>query len=279
MPTYSIDFFSQLMFSPLTWVASSILLYIVGSHLAQLLKNLARSSTWLLASLQRSLLGVTGEMVLRLAYFVGLPYLGLILGVVGPRTMGLVDVDWTISILNGIGLGLVAFVAIASCLGYYAYNTRDFARHEQRGLATEMANLQVPFGWSILLVNVVCQEAHWAFYRASLILLLHDVYAGSVIGLGLVLLELYTNPQHRYGLTQAGQAEGILLSIACAILSTLTYLLTGNLWACAIIHLGITVGATALARRLYGGWGEGQLRGWRPWRFTARAAADTRRRG
>ena len=279
MPTFQTDFLTRFTLSPLSWIFGSILLYIIGTHLAWLLKKISPTSTWLVVHLQRSLGGVTGSMLLRLVYFAGLPYLALILGVVAPRFLGVSVADWGPSLLSGLKLGLMAFVAIAGCLSYYAVTPLKLARLEPQGLSAEMASLRVPLGWSLLLVEVVSREAHWAFYRAGIAQLLNDVYAGSFIGLSLVLLELYANPRYRHGLLQAGQAESILLGVTYAVLSTLIYLVTGNLWACIVVHLGITVGTAALLRRLYGEWGDGQLRGWRPWRFTARAAADTRRRG
>lgn len=279
MFTFSTDWLTYLTLSPLAWILGSLLLYVAGSHLTLFLEHLSPSSTWLLAHLRRSLWGITGSMLLRLAYFVGIPYLALILGVVGPRNLGLtIGPDWGSSLSTGIKLGLAAMLAIAVSMGYYAYTTRDFARREQRGLTTETAKLQIRFGWSLVLIDIICQEAHWALYRAGPTLLLNDTYAGSLIGLVLVLLEIYANPRHRYALSQAGQAEYILLNIQCAVVSTVLYLFIGSLWACTIIHLGITVVMAALLGRVYDGWGTSFLRGWRPWRFYARAAADTHRR-
>jgi|GEM_PF-6437335 len=279
MPTFQTEFLTRFTLSPLGWIFGSIQLYILGTHLAWLLPTISPTSTWLVVHLQRSLAGVTGRILLRLVYYAGLPYLALILGVVAPRFLGLSIADWGSSLLSGLKLGLIAFVALAGCVSYYALSTRKFARLAQQGLYADMAGLPVPAGWSLLLVEVVSREAHWAFYRAGIAQLLDDVYAGSVIGLSLVLLELYANPRYRHGLSQAGQAESLFLYVTYAILSTLIYLVTGNLWACIIVHLGITVGTSALLRRLYHGWGDGRLRGWRPWKMTARAAADTRHRG
>src|SRR5207249_1416140 len=100
--------------------------------------------------------------------------------------------------------------------------------------------------WSRRVVHVVYAQSHWAFYRAACILVLSDmlkdelaIYWGTAAGLGLTFLEAWADPRVRRHLTQVGEGELALWSAAQAIINTIGFVLTRNVWLLALIHFAL----------------------------------------
>ncbi len=231
------------------WIAASILVYVLASVVAWYFRQarpglLGRAVAALQAWRWR---GWPGE-ILRFGYYIGPPYAALLLGAASPRLLGLSGLDWAQS--SGLGATLGSGACVLLLLGWwqYARATRRLAQPGEGPLAAEVAALARPWGVGVLLIEVVYLEAHWAFYRAGTILLLGD-YAGVFLGCAIAILEMLSRPQLCSRLRQPGQADGFLLTASLAFVVTILFLLTHNLWVCAIVHGGLTMGILSLLRR------------------------------
>lgn len=181
-------------------------------------------------------------------FTVGVPYLALggwprrpLQGLITLQDMGMVGLGgqtgtwpadrWLSAAGTGAGLGLAALAVLL--LAWLAAN------YPARGLELRFA----PRPWWVLLVDAVYHQAHWAFYRAALAVLLDDVPLATFAGLGLVYVEWALNPfwRHGWGPLQgtAGRAAAQWLRAALALVTALVFLWTRNLWICLGVHYAI----------------------------------------
>lgn len=240
---------------PILWLALSVLLYALATNVAWTYREPRPGRIRRLVEVtKRWPYGAWFLQPLRLLYYLGLPYLALLRGVVNPRSMGLVDLDWFHDLERGAILGGGALLFLALTWGYYARSTRQL-HPEADPLSSRLATLNQPWGWALILLDVVYLEAHWALYRGVPIQLLDDLYRSVFLGLALILLEGFSNPLLRHDLGQPERAGGILLTGSMALIIALVYLFTRNLWLCVLIHLGIEVGLLRLWGMLR--WGRG----------------------
>jgi hypothetical protein len=206
--------------------------------------------------------------LLRLLYYVGIPFAALLWGhdaVVG-RLLGLqqfelpvsggeeasvgiaanwldwaLDAGWTVTV--GVGAwGLLA-------LGWWAYR-RAVVVGQAQVAAGEIdgASEADSSGW-VFLREAAYHEVHWAFYRNAPILAA-GTYWGVWIGLALAALEAALNPAWRRGLADPRRAPGQLVRAALAVVSSVSFLLTENLWLALILDWGVSWGWGTLARVL-----------------------------
>jgi hypothetical protein len=251
------------------WLSGSLLLAALWANLAWFFRQpragaidgfVTRLVTWRLAP------GLL--QLLRLLYYVGIPFAALLWGhdaVVG-RLLGLqqfelpvpgseevsvgiaanwldwaLDAGWTVTV--GVGAwGLLA-------LGWWAY--RRAVVVGQAMVATGEADgvsEADDSGW-VFLREAAYHEAHWAFYRNTPILAA-GMYWGVWIGLALVTLEAALNPAWRRGLADPQRAPGQLVRAALAVVSSVSFLLTENLWLALILDWGVSWGWGTLARAL-----------------------------
>ncbi len=146
----------------------------------------------------------------------GPPFIALFTGAVPARYLGLYGsgggAGWAGSALLLLGLWYGARVALA-----------------RRSLQPHVARYD----------TVVLDEPRWALYRAAGWLLIGSFYFGSLIGLGVALLE--------WGLTWRGWRAGERSSDASCFMvgrigtSWLAYSLTGNLWWTALFQVGLAL--------------------------------------
>lgn len=170
-----------------------------------------------------------GELA-RWFYYLGLPYATLLLGFNTARALGVWNVDWlgTFGIAVGLALGsMIVFVWV----------WRPYAR-------TEHPHAVDASRWNQArhIVELVYQQAHWAFYRSGPILWLGDVYWGSFIGLLLTLVEGWSHPTVRSSVHDVTRADAPLWTGSLAVLSTVVFIFTGNVWYCLAIHLLLDLG-------------------------------------
>jgi len=245
------------------WLSGSLLLAVLWANLARFFQS-PRSE-------------VMGEFVprllswrfsphllqlLRLLYYIGVPFAALLWGhdaVVG-RLLGLQRLDlpalgeettgaavtanwldWAYDVGWAAALGLGAWGLLA--LGWWAY---------RRALATagegkEVAGVNAS-GW-VLLREAAYHETHWAFYRNAPILA-WGAYWGVWAGLALVTFEAVLNPAWCQGLADPQRAPAQLLRGALAVVSSVLFLLTQNLWLTLALHWGISWGLAAFVRAL-----------------------------
>jgi len=213
----------------LFWVLGSVLAYALGTNVLWWQRS---------TSLRRSLYGRWLEQIGRFLFFLAIPYLALggwprrpFQGLLLMEDMGLVGLSerwpvtrWLEAVGTGVGLGLVAMLILVLAWA----NARRCA---------DGSTLRLPPrpGWA-LLVDVICLEAHWAFYRGALAVVQGDVYTGVFLGLGLVYLEWGLNPFWRQGWRLESLVAGTWLRAALALVVALLFLFTRNLWVCLGVH-------------------------------------------
>ncbi len=186
--------------------------------------------------------------IFRFAYYVGLPFLALIRGTMSPRLLGLSDLDWIGGIGAGVPLGLGAFLLL---VWGWSHHIRSLGRRNvERPRLAEVHLLSQPWGWPLILLEIIYLEAHWAFYRSGPLAILGDYYWGVFAGLGVVFIEWATNPKLRRTLGTERQGE-ILWTGSLALVIAILFLFTRNLWLCATIHLGLEMGLLAILGALY----------------------------
>ena len=208
------------------WLAGSFLFYVLvsnGSWLLRRLRPVTRLRSWPG--------GRWLALLSRWAYFVGPPYAALLLGVISPRWMGLSELNWVHS--AGIG-GAAAAVALGLLsLSWWSYRRALPRRRQPQGVP-----LPRPLRWLLAIMEAATLQIHWAFYRSAFIdqAWLGDLYWGSWAGWALVCLEWSSNPWLRHGLRRPAQAEPILRRAALALVTTVLFILTRNLWLCWAVH-------------------------------------------
>jgi hypothetical protein len=202
--------------------------------------------------------------LLRLLYYIGVPFAALLWGhdaVVG-RLLGLqllnLDpsiadgaeasasvaanwLDWTHDVGWAATLGIAAWGVLA--LGWWAYRRAMVVAGEENVVAETNSS-----GW-VLLREAAYHEAHWAFYRNAPSIAV-GAYWGVWTGLALAALEAALNPGWRKNLADPQRAPAQLMRGALAIVSSVLFLLTENLWLALALHWGISWGLATLARAL-----------------------------
>ncbi len=235
------------------WLGGSLFLALLWTNLAWLLrqpryeKYIAPVTTWRFAPWLLQFL--------RLVYYIGLPYGALLWGrdaiVAGILGLNVEKVgvapaanwlDWARDVGWAVTLGICAWAMLA--LGWWAYN-RALAADAERRVAGAGAS-----GW-VLLREAAYHQVHWAFYRNAPIVVL-GAYWGTWAGLALVALEAALNPAWREGCGDPGKVPVRLMYGALAVVSSVLFLLTQNLWLAVALHWGVSWGLAALARRASG---------------------------
>jgi hypothetical protein len=200
--------------------------------------------------------------LLRLVYYIGIPFAALLWGhdaVVG-RLLGLQQLglpiaagneasasaavnwlDWAHDVGWTATLGTGAWAILA--LGWWAYRRAMISAGEEHMVIGTHGS-----GW-VLVREAAYHEAHWAFYRNAPIFAV-GIYWGVWMGLALVALEAILNPNWRKNLADPQQAPGQLMRGALAVVSSVLFLLTENLWLALALHWGVSWGLAALARML-----------------------------
>lgn len=233
--------FLAILWKNLVWFFRQPRLGIVGKFLTQLAAY--RFSPWLL-------------QILRLLYYVGLPFAALLWGrdavigrLLGLQRFELVDLsgegvndnwlDWVHDVGWAVMLGLGAWGLLT--LGWWAYRRALATAHEEGMLIR--ANVS---GW-VLLREAAYHEIHWAFYRNAPIQA-WGAYWGIWAGLALAALEAALNPAWRESLGDPQRAPAQLMRGALAVVSSVLLWLTQNLWLALALHWGVSWGLAALVR-------------------------------
>lgn len=241
------------------WVVCSVAVYGLGTNLRSFLRTTSSGrlsnvtkilgrgpcSSWLLESL-------------RFAYYLGVPYVALTRGVTNPSLMGMGATDWFEpyslgNIALGMVVGLVTLVLLVWGWRQYLCATEGI-RHEPRQGPFEVGirTLLAPWGWGLILLEVLYLEMHWAFYRSATIRVVGNYY-GVFLGVVIVLAEWWLNPEIRKTLGMAHRNGETLTTAAIALSIAIVFSFTANLWLCIAIHLAIQFGLLSfliLYRRL-----------------------------
>ncbi len=234
---------------PVSWLVLSLAVYVLAAHLTWAARWLALGGHGWLAALLRVpwLPGLV--QIIRFAYYLLVPYLALVSGVLTPRSLGLAWPDSPI-ILRQTAIaaaGLAALLALT--WAHYARNGRP-PRAGAGGWPAETPALAAPFGWAIVLREAVFLQAHWAFYRAACAVLLPVKDLGTWLGLVLILFEGYLNPQIRQDLRCPGRGEPILLAAQIAVGTTVLFVTGGSTWLTLAWHAALALTIPWWVRRL-----------------------------
>lgn len=218
----------------------SIAVYVAASNFAS---SLARSTNTPLAEpLRRA--GKQPAMyvlfeLLRLGYYIGIPFVALQIGWIDLRVMGL-----NLRLLNWADGARWAIVIVLAAWLLLMVIWLPYLRATVDVLATPSTQSTFPRR----MVELVYMQAHWAFYRAAAITFLQSTipdafYWGTALGLGLTALEAIAAPRVRERLSQIGAADGIVWNFSQAVLNALGFAVTGNLYLLVLIHflLDLTV--------------------------------------
>ena len=178
-------------------------------------------------------------------YFIGIPYLAIILGQITPGLMGLkgiehialinwnsdfvavqlqqavalVLLEWLFDLPAAVVAGLIAILILAAVWA-------SLLRYPL---------LVNPPGFSVL--TVIYYGLHWAFYRAIFWLLTGDPYFGTVLGAAWVILEwvLCYVVKKQYPTRQ----QKFLVNTIILILTATVFYYSPNLWLLFPIHLAL----------------------------------------
>jgi len=216
-------------------LGGSIVLYALAANLAFANRTprpgrLGRFTRWASTEWIPRAIGELGRWV----YYLALPWATLMLGYDTARAIGVWNLDWLGHTLELAGLGIGAMVA-------FIWIWRPYARAEHPHAIDESG-----WNWARHIIEVIYQEAHWAFYRSGPILWLGESYWGSFFGLALVLLEGWSNPLVRANIRDITRADAPLWNGSLAIVSTVVFIFTQNAWYCLLVHLVLDLGLRGL---------------------------------
>ncbi len=242
------------------WTLASVFVYIAAHHLFY---RARRGLSGRLARVFEPLQGLAEhagvQHVVRLAFFVGVPYLALLQGVTNPRLMGLAVDDWARSAAGGLMLGAGATALFLWGWNWYVRSLGSRPPAVERPLLGRVRAVDEPWGWVGVLAQAIALEVHWAFYRGAPQWLLGDFYWGVFGGLAIVYLEDAATPEWRRRLAtpQVGQVAwrwGMALAMA------LVFLYSRNLWLTVGLHFVVEMVILRYLQGTYRRWGTGGLR-------------------
>jgi hypothetical protein len=178
------------------------------------------------------------EEAIRFVYYLGIPFLAALNGLLPADLLGIQGTEWVDGQgfqgfpweewVQGIGLMAAAVVAMVAMwlVGRWVCN--------RAGWATVSPDLPGPL-WQRLL-HAFYDQIHWAFYRSGPILWLGDVYWGTFAGLALTLVEILLNPSVRWSLRNSETAGPPVFRLGMAWITALLFLATQNLWLTIGFH-------------------------------------------
>ena len=253
-------FFNTVVSEGHVWLAGSVVVAILWTNLAWLFSPWAETDphSERSASLPERIVSRVANwrfsplayQGLRLVYYVGLPAAALFWGrdAIVARFLGLqhlplpaigataksaesISADWSAwatdlgwAVL--LGTGTIGLLLLARFTDRQALPRTDSEIGEGKPSGPTTAR------------EALYHELHWAFYRNAPIVV-SGTYWGTWLGLALVALEALSNPAWRRGLRESSQAWSLLAQAALAVLSSVLFLRTQNLWLALVLHWGI----------------------------------------
>lgn len=207
-------------------LSASIALYALAANLAEYGRepHAGRFGNFLYWAQTSWLARALGHL-LRWLYYLALPYATLMLGYNTARALGVWNLDWLAALPAAIGLAVGSAIVILWVWRPYARTEHPHALDESR------------WNWARHIVELIYQQAHWAFYRSGPVLWLGDYYLGSLAGLALALIEGWTNPSVRESARDTTRADAPLRTGSLAVVSTVLFIFTQNFWYCLALHL------------------------------------------
>ena len=205
--------------------------------LEQLTASPTRAGLWLVLSFMLSgtatlvtrLIAPELERTVRVVRWIQLPYLGLILGGLSPRLMGLTDIGWDSRYIVG--------VVLLSGLMFLLVLIRIWLHTETSQIG---AIALTGRSWSPSLIESCAQEFHWCFLRGAVWDILIFLASASLsphywavwIGAAISLPGIYIQP--------VPLSDRLLTTLVLVATSSL-FLVTQSFWLCCLLHAGIRV--------------------------------------
>ena len=228
------------------WTAGSVMLSVLGAQLAWRAQQ--RPASWLgrfRSGWAGNRLGYAILFLVRLAYYLGLPYAVLMRHALSPVVIGLAGTqtpdlpwwmlgrnpgDWTEAIRWAAILGVLAAATLA--LGWWNVSRATGAEFPSGGV------LPAP---SLLVAarEGIYAEIHWAFYRAAPLMFIADSYWATLAGAALVIAEWALDPAWHVGLANGSRRETVLMQLAWLALSTSMFMLARNVWLAILLHVAL----------------------------------------
>lgn len=215
------------------------LFLVVTAYLA--LYVLATNVSWALRTPRPGRWGRTGESVrlwgnrlhlggiIRLAYYLGVPYVILTWGWSSPLDLGLADLDWVRGVGQSVGLTAGSLALLGLIWWQYVRNVGE------QPAMPQACSLGQPWGWVFVLRQAIFLEAAWALCRSPM-LLLAGPYLGVYLGLGAVAVAALLNARVRHALGAPGEREEAVLTASLAVATSTQYVFVHNLWLCIAMH-------------------------------------------
>jgi hypothetical protein len=230
------------------YVFASILLRMVAAQLSRRRTDIA----WV-----RFLSEGWAASVLRFVYYIGLPYVALILGVVPGRYLGLVGPGQAREIPSGLDSGFLAqirdylslvmlnwlpnvgmIVALgAVTLLFLGITWLGYAY--LRGSVISGSGISpssVRSGYSLGVIHVIYQAVHWSFYRSAVWLLTDDLYLGVFGGIILVVGEWMLDAGWVHRVRYAHTGEVLLIDASVLVATSSIFFFVPNLWLLIPVH-------------------------------------------
>jgi len=211
---------------------------------------------------------------LRLAYYVGFPYVALILGVIPSNYLGLkglgrlpqpVQAGGRVSALErlratfsfvlrewvtdlGPALTLLAIVGAILAVSWLVYGRvkRQAYRQARIGPVSNLA-------WHPALSQIIYQQIHWCFYRSAIWTLSGDLYLAAVGGTVLVWAEWFLSPDFIRRVLRVPDAEEPLVDGSLLVATSAVFSIVPNLWLLIPMHWFFSVLSRFMIR-----WGSGR---------------------
>jgi hypothetical protein len=211
---------------PVVWTLASMTLAVLAILFV---------SPALLARLHASLAGRLAVPLLRLVYFIGLPYAALFTGSLAPIDLVLTGaggavLGWDVAAwLRGLSTTLTLGVIVVLPIGLASWQMSRAGHRAALGTDDRAVGA--------VLIEGLYAEIHWAFYRAAPLILLENVYTAALIGMVLVGVE-WSVDLIRNGLSRAPEdRQRWLRRVLLLAVSATLFVLTRNLWLLIGLHL------------------------------------------
>jgi hypothetical protein len=186
----------------------------------------------------------------RFFYFVGLPYLAVISGVLSTRLLGLKGLEYFILIdvesasENGRLVAEIQYASLLMLLEWFVDSSSTIvaglvALLVLAGVTVGLARagVMVAGGSHMTVTGVIYYGLHWAFYRAVFWLITGDLYLGVVWGAALVMLEaMLAMLAARVRGNWNDQQPQFLLNSIILILTATVFFYSPNLWLLWLVH-------------------------------------------
>jgi cbb3-type cytochrome oxidase subunit 3 len=196
--------------------------------------------------------------LMRFIYYVGFPYLTLVLGVIPSSYLGLVGLEHLPTIANapgagsllsqvraalsllllewlpGVGrmAGLAALMGLLLGVAWFAYGR---ARRRSLGDAVAaLASIESPSPASFS--QTAYAAIHWSFYRAGLWVLVGDLYVAAVCGMVLVGLEWLLSEAGTRAIRPLQAADALAVEASLLVTTATLFYFVPNLWLIIPVH-------------------------------------------